>query len=100
MRPIPIKLRAEMADDPFYTCCCLCGNYEEVQWHHVWIYGGRQINEKWAVVPACKKCHELVAGDKYTRQYFEKVSLLRTIEADLKKYYKKDWQRIKINLGL
>lgn len=60
MRPIPPRLRAEMADDPYYTKCCLAnlgGCSGKIEWHHVIIWKGRQLNEKWAIVPACQYHH-------------------------------------------
>lgn len=95
MRTISIKMRSEIAEDPFMKHCCI-GKYCEgkVEWHHVWIYAGRQINEPWAIVPACKYHHDK-AGLPEIKQLFEIASLRRTTEIDLQKYSKKDWSQIK-----
>lgn len=57
MRPIPLKLREQIASDPFMKKCCLCKE-SKAEWHHAIIYARKQLNEKWAIVPACEKCHK------------------------------------------
>ena len=78
MRKIPIKLRNELANDEWYCRCCLCGD-APVEWHHAIKYRGCQVNERWAIVPACKDCHqrrlkelELVALERATDEDFAK----------------------------
>ena len=94
MRPIPPRVRAEMAEDPFYKACCLgpenCAG--RIEWHHVFIYAGRQVNEKWAIVPACHRHHEAAAV--YNRD-FQKVALSRATPEDLAKYPKKNWSLLR-----
>jgi hypothetical protein len=60
MRPIPKKLRNEMNADPYYKVCCMNNRDCEgrLEWHHTIIHSGRQLNEKWAIVPACKHHHD------------------------------------------
>ena len=68
MRKIPSKLRENMANDNWYTKCVLsrqndhifdltgsCGGC--ITWEHSIIYQGRQLNEKWAIIPLCEKHH-------------------------------------------
>jgi hypothetical protein len=57
MRPIPKKLRKEMEEDPFMQKCCLAGKTNP-QWHHAIIFKGRQLNERWAIVPASEDVHK------------------------------------------
>lgn len=63
MRPIPEKLKDEMASDPFYSRCCLLWiggcSYGKIEWHHNEIYAGRQTNEKEAILPLCVAHHKL-----------------------------------------
>lgn len=63
---IPLPLRKEMAEDPFYKSCSLAGHvFEELQhqcagsitWEHCLTYGGSKIQEKWAIIPLCEKYH-------------------------------------------
>ena len=99
MTPIPPKLRKEMSEDEYYTRC-VRANFEcsgRVTWEHAWIYGGRQIQEKWAIIPLCV-FHHLGAG--LNKKENQKISLLRATEEDLLKYPKKDWNYERIGLGL
>ena len=66
----------------------------KIQWHHVWIYAGRQINEPWAIVGACESHHEEVGRGGIVLEAFQKVSLSRATDEDLRKYPKKDWKQI------
>lgn len=71
-----------------------------VQWHHVWIYAGRQINEYWAILGACEFHHDRVKSNTQVRELFERRSLEIATDADLAKYPKKDWERLKISLNV
>lgn len=60
MRKIPTKLRAEIAADPYMSVCArgLEGNCSnDITWEHAWINAGKQVNEKWAIIPLCSKHH-------------------------------------------
>lgn len=99
MRPIPAKLRKRLANSHFMQRCALHdGKYGactgKIEWHHVWIYAGKQINEDWAIVPACEGHHAKVNGDQEIRKAFERISLDRTSPQNLEKYPKKDWKQI------
>lgn len=57
MRPIPSKLRQEMAVDPFYLRCARASEGTcdgRITWEHAIIFAGRQLNEKWAIIPLCE----------------------------------------------
>lgn len=59
MRKIPTELREQLADDPFYKQCALTGRRDEkIDWHHAFIYAGRQVNERWAIIPLLRSVHE------------------------------------------
>jgi hypothetical protein len=77
LNPIPLKLRKEIAEDPYMKKCCLCGN-PKVQWNHAIIYKGRQLNEKWAIVPACEDHH-----DHKNREYIERLQLIALNRASI-----------------
>lgn len=59
-----------MANDPFYKYCCLtnvdtgddCDG--KIEWHHNLIFGGRQLNEPWAILPLCKHHHDNIVRVK------------------------------------
>lgn len=68
-KPIPKKLRANMAADPFYKTCArnealndhICEanplNGQLIEWEHAIIYKGNKLQEKWAIIPICYKVH-------------------------------------------
>ena len=65
MRPIPPKLKADLAADPWYTRCCITGIPSvkaKIEWHHAFIFAGRQVNEKWAIVPLTAEVHKKVSN--------------------------------------
>ena len=99
MRKIPPKLREEMANDPYYSKCSRLGNdcKGRITWEHAWIYAGKQINEKWAIIPLCEYHHLYEGLNKHENQ---RISLRRATEEDLSHYSKKDWKKEKIWLGL
>jgi len=73
MRPIPLKLREKMSQDPYYSRCCI-NDYEcdgTVQWHHAIEVSGRQIDEEWSIVPACKHHH-----DHTNKEYIDRLQLI------------------------
>ncbi len=83
MTPIPVKIREEMANDPFYKTCCLShlgGCEGRIEWHHCLIYGGRQVQQKFAILPACHKHHAEVS--KYNDQFIH-VALNRATDSEL-----------------
>ena len=53
MRPIPNKLRQEMEADPYYKRCAWHGRPHPGKKidHHNLIFAGRQVNEKWCILP-------------------------------------------------
>ena len=96
MRPIPEKMKREMSVDPYYEKCAICDGKCQgiITWEHCWIYAGRQINEKWAIIPICEFHHGL--GIYFGRGGLNKninqlISLMRATPEDLIKYPKVDW---------
>lgn len=92
MRPIPPKLREEMADDPFYKYCCMrdmdVGNCEgRTEWHHALIFAGRQINERFCILPLCSYHHKNVEKPGI-KELVTKLMLLRATDEELTKYSK------------
>jgi len=96
MRPIPTKLREEIAQDPFMMFCIYersdAPNHNcngRITWEHAWAYSGKQINEAWAIVPCCCAHNSGVAMVKDFNRY---VALSRANIIDLQKRYpRKNW---------
>jgi hypothetical protein len=93
MRPIPKKLRDDMASDPYYETCARAsegGCRGRITWEHALIYAGRQINEKWAIIPLCVYHH---LGEGLNKRTNERIAVARATEEDLKKYPRKNWKQ-------
>lgn len=90
MRPIPAKLRKELANDPYYSVCARANAVCEgrITWHHPFKYAGRQINEAWAIQPLCHYHHQGKGFDKEKSEY---LALQRATMDDLLKYPKFQW---------
>lgn len=71
-----------------------------VEWHHVWTYAGRQIDEEWAIVGACAHHHKLVESQPAVKAAFETASLLLATDEDFAKYPRRDWKQVRRALGL
>jgi len=63
---------------------------------HAWIYRGKQITEKWAIIRLCEWAH---LGPGLNKRINEWLSLRHTIDENLKKYPGKDWEHIKKHLN-
>jgi hypothetical protein len=95
MRPIPILLKKEILADPYYKKCARRNKdcKGRITWEHAWIYSGRQINEKWAIIPLCVFHHLGEGLDKMLNCW---LSLKRATATELLKYPKVNWlQKIK-----
>lgn len=106
MRVISPKVRKQLADDPRMRFCAIrrlavpfgaCDG--RIEWHHVWDYASRQIDEVWAIVGACHFHHEKVNKDSRIKSAFQRVSLALATDEDLAKYAKKNWSQIKLYLA-
>lgn len=96
--PIPIALRNELSKDPYYSTCARANEHScsgRITWEHCWIYGGKQIQEKWAIIPLCERHHDVLSwqdkGD-LNKTLNHRISLARATAEDLAKYPKKDWE--------
>lgn len=88
MTPIPLPLRREMAADDWYKKCCLC-NELHVQWHHNLIWGGRQTQAKFCILPVCERHHEGKEGVKVnaeTRRRLNEIMYMRATPKEREKY--------------
>jgi len=92
MRTIPPKLRAEMEADPYYKTCVHQSEdcRGRIEWDHVFIYAGRQVNEKWAILPTCHWHHVNIVR---FRRESERIAVKRATLAQLAEYPKRNWSR-------
>jgi len=89
MRPIPQKLRKLIQQDQFYKQCCITGS-PNVSLEHCWIYGGKQINELWAIVPLRRDLNTS-HPPRDVKEKCRFISLQRATKEDLEKYPKINW---------
>lgn len=94
MTTIPPKVKAEILADPYYKTCARSDEGEcqgRVTWEHAWIYAGKQVQEKWAIIPLCVFHHLGEGLDKGLNQF---IALCRSDMYHLiKTMPKKDWKR-------
>ena len=90
MRPIPPKLKAQIASDPYMRTCARLGLdcNGRITWEHAFIYAGRQINEPWAIIPLCMYHH---LGEGLNKKINKQIALSRATREDLQKYPKKNF---------
>lgn len=97
MRPIPPALRKALDAQPFYHRCArrsgACSG--RITWEHAFIYGSKQINEEWAIIPLCVYHHLGVGLDKSLN---ELIALQRASPEDLAKYPRRDWRQHRVYL--
>jgi hypothetical protein len=99
MRHITKKILTDILEDPFYKTCIRkktrrCAG--RITLEHAIIYAGRQVDEKWAILPVCAYNH---CVDEYQdcgdidKRFHEWVALSRMTEEYRKKYPRGDWER-------
>jgi hypothetical protein len=89
MNNIPPKLRREIERDPYYLHCCITGmpvTMVKIEWHHNFIYAGRQVQEKWCILPVDKDLHKKLKGDRDLQGRLDWEMLKRATPEELAKY--------------
>jgi hypothetical protein len=90
---IPKALLVELSGDPYYRQCAVTGSFWGVQWHHVFMFGGKSIQERWAIIPLKAVIHRQVTQhnpeyDPGLAERVEWMSLNRATEDELQPYSK------------
>lgn len=93
-KPIPLKMRAEMDQDPTMHICMrnallddhTCERdplkpWQEVEWEHVFTFGGSKVNQKWAIISICYLVHR---GGKLNKEINRWIALNRATSEELK----------------
>jgi len=98
MRRIPKALRLELEKDPYYKKCCITGiTTGKIDWHHNLIFAGKQVNEKFCILPLAKSIHDRITEYKEVCDW---VMLNRATDAELERYSKAiDYKRMKEKLN-
>src|ERR1035437_9408260 len=99
-KPIPKKLREEMASDKFYSKCCITGlsnNAVKIDYHHNLQYAGERVNEKFCILPIADFVHRNIVKYKAKCNW---IMLNRASESDLKRFSKaRDYVKMKDTLN-
>lgn len=97
---IPGKIRKVLELDPFMKRCFRHGEGDCagcVEWEHAWMYAGRKIQERWAIVPACKSQHH--QGPKLDKNLNRYAAILRMTPEEWnetqRRYPRIDWEQQK-----
>jgi hypothetical protein len=94
MTPLPLPLRHKLSNDPYYKICARknedCDG--RITWEHAFIYAGRQVQERFALIPLCWHHH---LGEGLNKEINHWISINRASEDDFAKYPKKDWGQLK-----
>jgi hypothetical protein len=88
MRKIPETLRHQMENDPYYRVCSRknrdCDG--RITWEHAIIYAGKQLNEKWAIIPLCEYHHAVNRhqdGGELNKEINVMIALNRATDQEL-----------------
>jgi len=75
-----------MQQDSFYKQCCITGRTnEKIDWHHNLIFAGKQVNEKFCILPLAKSIHDNITEWKEKCDW---IMLNRASNEELLKYSK------------
>ena len=103
MNKIPPKLKTSLNDDPEYKYCCVTGHYgtrnDPIEWHHNLIFGGKQVQEKFCILPLKYSLHKK-ANDSAFKERLDWIMLNRATDEELIAYSKAvDYRRMRIYLN-
>ena len=98
LTPIPPKVKAEIASDPFMAICVYesqdAPNHDcsgRIEWEHAILYAGKRLNEPWAIIPCCTSHNR---GQGIVKEYNRYRALLRADLDDIsKRYPRHDWKQ-------
>ena len=93
MPHIPLPVLKECLSDMFYSRCCLAdwncmGN---ISLEEAFLFGGRQVKEKWNIIPLCHRHHSVgvwMESGLLNKEKNEWVALNRASEDELDRYSK------------
>lgn len=90
MNNIPLHVRKELEADPYYHICCVTSvtaATDKIEWHHNFIFAGKQVQEKWCILPLAKAIHDM-ANRKDIKEKLDWIMLNRASIETLAKYSK------------
>ena len=98
MNNMPPKLREELSEDPEYKICARAGSdcHGRITFEHALTYVGRQIQERFAILPLCE-WHHLENG--LDKRWNIKMAMYRATPEDRKKYPNLEWKKFDASLS-
>lgn len=82
-----------MVHDLFYRRCCITGAMNvKIEWHHNLIFAGRQVNEKWCILPLAEDVHADIVKHKEKCDW---IMLNRATDEELARYSKAENLKVK-----
>ena len=99
---IPPLLREELEQDPFMKKCCLTGRTDgKIDFHHAMCWQGKNINEKFAILPVHNDIHQYHQGiTKEVKEKLNWVMVNRMSEYELNYYSKAvNYNQVKLELN-
>jgi len=96
MHPIPLKLREELVNSGEMEVCIYNNNEcnGRVEWEHAWAYAGKQIQERWAIIPCCYYHHRGGGLDKefnHFKSLIKAITIFGSLIPVIKEYPRKNW---------
>jgi hypothetical protein len=84
---IPPKMRQEISDDPYYSRCAITGATHNIEWHHNLRWAGKNVQEKFCIIPLNKEIHAKI---NYHKEKVDWIMLNRMTDEELTRYSKAD----------
>lgn len=113
MNNIPPRLRKQLAADPFYKKCAReglhgheCGG--RITWEHAIMFAGKQVQERFAILPICAKGHEVDSyqdGGDLDKEVHLWLALSRATDDELRAIsrtidYRQKLNRLNVQYGI
>jgi len=73
--------------------CAWCNQPSGLEWHHALQYSNKQVDEWYAIIALCTKCHRGEFGTlrREIKEYCELLAITRGVKELPVKYAKRDW---------
>jgi len=96
--PIPNNIVCELKKEP-----SICARIDEgdcegrITWEHAASYGGRKIQERWAIIKLCERHHSLGRwqNQPLNKRRNREIAMGRATAEDRKRYPKLNWNEFK-----
>jgi hypothetical protein len=85
-----------MANNDYYSECCLCPKTSGIQWHHNLIFASNQVNEQEMILPLCAECHDK-ARESETKEKIDLIMYRRMTDSQFLKYDKAGYIKLRFN---